>query len=559
MSTNNMKYVAYLRKSSEQEDRQSMSIPAQKSSILKMFPSMQIVEWIEESKSAYTPGRPGLERALELIESGQAHGLVGWHPDRLSRNEIDAGKICWYVRNGIIKDLKFGSYGFDNSPEGMMMLQGVLSHSQYYSAKLSKDVRRGNVQRRSIGYTTGLAIEGYLNVIDRGRITRNIMIKDPDRFQLRRRMWDLMLTGKYSIPGVQQIANEEWGYKTRGNKRFPSGPVSRNGLYAMFKNPRYAGIIPHPYWNGIDKLDETNSEKAEFPAMVTTEEFDIVQDLLGVRGVRKLASKKTFAYRGLMKCGECGCAVTAEETRKRTADGGLRTYVHYHCTRKRPCTQKRYINEQELEQQLEDLLRQYEILPAFKNWALETLDEQNDSESEDIARVLQTQDKAILEAHNEMKRLIKMAAKEMISEDEFNAEKNELSTSITSLEKARQLHIQNADNWYDTAINTFELAVNARHKFLTGTFDDKKEIIANIGQELVLIDSKIKLSPHPWMVSVGENASYLNAAYEKVRTMPQQIQKASEEAVRSSWLGMRDSNPRSRDQNPVPYHLANSH
>ncbi len=23
------------------------------------------------------------------------------------------------------------------------------------------------------------------------------------------------------------------------------------------------------------------------------------------------------------------------------------------------------------------------------------------------------------------------------------------------------------------------------------------------------------------------------------------------------WLGMRDSNPRSRDQNPVPYHLAN--
>ena len=25
----------------------------------------------------------------------------------------------------------------------------------------------------------------------------------------------------------------------------------------------------------------------------------------------------------------------------------------------------------------------------------------------------------------------------------------------------------------------------------------------------------------------------------------------------SIWLGMRDSNPRYRDQNPVPYHLAN--
>lgn len=27
--------------------------------------------------------------------------------------------------------------------------------------------------------------------------------------------------------------------------------------------------------------------------------------------------------------------------------------------------------------------------------------------------------------------------------------------------------------------------------------------------------------------------------------------------LRPLWLGMRDSNPRSRDQNPVPYHLAN--
>ena len=25
------------------------------------------------------------------------------------------------------------------------------------------------------------------------------------------------------------------------------------------------------------------------------------------------------------------------------------------------------------------------------------------------------------------------------------------------------------------------------------------------------------------------------------------------------WLGMRDSNPRSRDQNPLPYRLANPH
>jgi hypothetical protein len=30
-----------------------------------------------------------------------------------------------------------------------------------------------------------------------------------------------------------------------------------------------------------------------------------------------------------------------------------------------------------------------------------------------------------------------------------------------------------------------------------------------------------------------------------------------ETELRSIWLGMRDSNPRSWDQNPVPYRLAN--
>ena len=30
-------------------------------------------------------------------------------------------------------------------------------------------------------------------------------------------------------------------------------------------------------------------------------------------------------------------------------------------------------------------------------------------------------------------------------------------------------------------------------------------------------------------------------------------------SLRSIWLGMRDSNPRSWDQNPVPYRLANPH
>ena len=37
----------------------------------------------------------------------------------------------------------------------------------------------------------------------------------------------------------------------------------------------------------------------------------------------------------------------------------------------------------------------------------------------------------------------------------------------------------------------------------------------------------------------------------------QKLKKDLPEEICSIWLGMRDSNPRSWDQNPVPYRLAN--
>ena len=37
------------------------------------------------------------------------------------------------------------------------------------------------------------------------------------------------------------------------------------------------------------------------------------------------------------------------------------------------------------------------------------------------------------------------------------------------------------------------------------------------------------------------------------------IEKAQLVALKTIWLGMRDSNPRSWNQNPLPYHLANPH
>ena len=107
------------------------------------------VEFIEETHSSFFPyNRPIFADMIERIKKGERQGLIAWHPDRLSRNEIDAATITYMIRTAEITDLKFGSYYFDNSPEGIWMLQMALSQSQYSSAKLSKDVKRGKWRRR---------------------------------------------------------------------------------------------------------------------------------------------------------------------------------------------------------------------------------------------------------------------------------------------------------------------------------------------------------------------------------------------------------------------------
>ena len=90
-----MKYFIYARKSTEEDDRQVLSIEAQLVE-LKEFAAkekLEIAASFEEAKTAKEPGRMRFGEMLALIENGQADGILAWHPDRLARNPIDGGKI----------------------------------------------------------------------------------------------------------------------------------------------------------------------------------------------------------------------------------------------------------------------------------------------------------------------------------------------------------------------------------------------------------------------------------------------------------------------------------
>jgi len=96
--------------------------------------------------------------------------------------------------------------------------------AQKYVDDLSKNVKRGLKTKIENGWYSGKAPAGYLNNTD--KLTgENTLVKDPERFPLIRRMWDLMLTGLYTPPKILEIANTEWGLRTRITRRILDGPI----------------------------------------------------------------------------------------------------------------------------------------------------------------------------------------------------------------------------------------------------------------------------------------------------------------------------------------------
>lgn len=81
--------------------------------------------------------------------------------------------------------------------------------------------------------------------------------------------------------------------------------------------------------------------------MVSKEEFDTVQQMI-CRQPKTRSRRHEFAYTGLIRCGECACAVTATNVRNRFGS----RYTYYHCTKKRALCSQPYIRLEEIERQL---------------------------------------------------------------------------------------------------------------------------------------------------------------------------------------------------------------
>ena len=102
-------WFLYIRKSTDEEGYQVLSVEAQITE-LKEFAqreNLEISEVFIEKKTAKIPGREIFNEMLSKIETSKIlTGVLAWHPDRLSRNSIDGGRIIYLLDTGKLAGLR---------------------------------------------------------------------------------------------------------------------------------------------------------------------------------------------------------------------------------------------------------------------------------------------------------------------------------------------------------------------------------------------------------------------------------------------------------------------
>lgn len=530
----NLKYFIYARKSSEAEDRQVASIDSQISvlSDLAKREGLEVVETFCESQSAKAPGRPIFSKMLEMIYKGRAQGIICWKLDRLARNPVDGGQINWMLQQGVIRHIK--TYDRSYYPtDNVLMMSVEFGMANQFIRDLSVNVKRGLKQKAEQGWFPCPAPVGYLNTPDRQKGFK-IIKKDPKRFHLIRKMFDMVLSGNYSVPQVHTIAVTEWGF------RMPNGTkMSRSTFYSVVTNPFYYGYYEYPKKSGI-------WYKGKHPPMITKEEFDRIQKMIRPDNIKPM--KHVFAFTGLIKCGECGATVTAEHKTKRQKNGNVHYYTYYHCTKRvdKNCSQ-RVIQVQDLEKQIADILENLSIPPEFNEWAMSWLKQENHKEAGDRNTILQTQQKAYNECVKKIDNLIDMRAGGEITEQQFKDKKAKLIQEKIKLQELLKDTDKRVDNWLERAEEALMFAQHAKLAFENGSLQRKREILNALGSNLLLKDRKLRINLENCLLPMQRIHSALGK--KKSRFEPQDLclNKRKNTALggaRPDWLRGRDSNPR---------------
>ncbi len=345
-----VKYCLYARKSTEQDEKQALSIESQVKEMLQIAErdNLEVIDIRRESHSAKDSGqRLVYKELLEDIRRGRYNGILTWAPDRLSRNAGDLGSVVDLMDQKHLIEIRTYGQQFRNSPNEKFLLMILCSQAKLENDNKSINVKRGLRTRCEMGLRPGQPPVGYLNEKRMDRKCEAII--DPYRAPIIKKMFEKVAYEKYSGRKVYNWLKFDLNFKTaRGNKGLTLG-----NIYLLLQNPFYYGVFEYPVKSG-------NWYTGKHTPIISKELFDQVQNQVKSQVIR--SETKEFAFTKLMTCGLCGSGITADEKLKKQKNGNVHRHVYYGCARTKDRNCKAgYINESDLITQLEGLIDQITV------------------------------------------------------------------------------------------------------------------------------------------------------------------------------------------------------
>ena len=326
--------VMYVRVSSKEQE-QGFSIPAQRQ-LLKDYAEREGIHVVQEFEDVETAKRAGRTSFSEMVDflrkkSSGCRTLLVEKTDRLYRNIKDwvtideLGIEVHFVKEAVV--LSEDSRSSEKFMHGIKVLM-----AKNYIDNLGEEVRKGMIEKARQGHWPTVAPVGYVNNLVSHRIE-----PDPERAPIIVKLFEWYASGEYSLKVLTKKA-----VAAGLTNRTGGGALARSRIHQVLQNPIYYGEF---YWLG-------QLHQGLHKPVISRDLYDRVQAVFAAANHPR-HTKRRHALAGLVTCGRCGCAFTAEIKKGQ--------YVYYHCTGHRGPCGNTYVREEELIRQFGELLKQIRI------------------------------------------------------------------------------------------------------------------------------------------------------------------------------------------------------
>ena len=210
-----------------------------------------------------------------------------------------------------------------------------------YCDNLSEE---GPEEKADQGHWPGVAPVGYVNS------TRTHLIElDPERAPAVTRLFERFAQGELSLKALTATAITDGLTHPRSGRQ-----LVKSEIHLMLHNPIYYGAFR---WKG-------KVYQGSHCPIISRELFDAVQAVFA-SAHRPRYTKHRHAFAGLLTCGLCGSAITAEIKKGK--------YIYYHCTGYRGKCGNSYVREEALALLLGEVVRRVQVSPQIADGIADAL------------------------------------------------------------------------------------------------------------------------------------------------------------------------------------------